>query len=195
MRGWLRWGGSQGPIPAVIGVLPISRFEVIDRGVDGLIFVPHLVSVASTNQGVVDLRVEDVRILVLRIAALIAELREAGNTLHVEAADHGRIGRQARDAGHQTRKAPAVRALTAVGARKGKARIQNRVLVERVSATAGNLLVEDVDIAVAVAPGRPLNVRRRSDLALVLAVANESCRARTERFIEDNAALVIDERV
>src|SRR5207245_5842632 len=77
---------------AVIRVLTIGRVEVIDRGVNCLIFVSQLVRVTSPNQRVIDLRVEDVGILILRIAALIAELRETRNARHLEAAYNSRSG-------------------------------------------------------------------------------------------------------
>src|SRR6185437_4952541 len=133
---------------------------VIDRREDRLIFISHLEAVAAAQQRVINLGVEDVRVLKLRVAALVAELRVAADALDVQTANDGRIGGESRDTCHQAGHALSVRALAAVGAGEGETGIEDGVLSKRVSDTTGDLLVEDVDVAIAVAAGRPLNVRR-----------------------------------
>ena len=148
-------------IAAVVGVLTIDGVEVVDGGEDGLILVANFVRAAPSDLCVVDLRVVDVGILVLRVAALVAELGVAVDALDVEAADDCGIGWETGDAGHQAGQICSVGALAAVGAGEGEAGVEDRVLIEDVRDATGYLLIEDVDGAVAVAAGRPLNVGRR----------------------------------
>src|SRR6187402_2418561 len=60
---------------SVISVLSEVWIEVTDRGKDRLIFVTQLVAVAAMEPGVVQLRVEDMRVLKLGIAPLASKLR------------------------------------------------------------------------------------------------------------------------
>lgn len=146
---------------AVVGVLTIDRVEVVDGGEDGLVLVAHLVGAAAVNPGVVDLGVEDVGVLELGIAALISELRKSIDALDVEAADNGRARGETGDAGHQAGQIRSVRGLAAIGTCEAKAGVKDRVLGKDVGDAAGDLLIEDIDGAVAVAARRPLDVGER----------------------------------
>ncbi len=72
---------------AVVGVLAIGGVEVVDGGEDELVFVASLIGAATVNPGVVDLGVEDVGLLILRVAALVAELGEVIDLPRIEDAD------------------------------------------------------------------------------------------------------------
>ena len=176
---------------AVVGVLTIDRVEVVDGGEDGLILVAHLVGASTVNTSVVNLGVEDVGVLELWIAALITELGESADALDVKASNNCRARGETRDAGHQAVQVRAERRLATVGASEGEAGIEDRVLIEDMSDAAGDLLIEDINRAVAVAARRSLDVRRRVDGSMMLAIANKGIGALAEGMVDADVELVV----
>ena len=59
------------------------------------------------------------------------------------------------------------------------------------SHAASDLLVEDIDHTVGIAAGWSLDVRRRQDLSLVLAIADEGIGPLAQRLIDANVALIV----
>ena len=77
-RGVGRGAGRPAELAAV-GVGAVLRMDVVDVGVDALVFVAGLKRVAAADPRVVDARVDDERILELRIAVLAAPRRPAAD--------------------------------------------------------------------------------------------------------------------
>ena len=84
---------------------------------------------------------------------------------------------------------------SAVSAGKRKACIEYRVLTKGTSHTSSDLLVENVHRTVAASASWPLNVVRRLDRAMVLAVANESGGAGTKGLVHSDVELVIGQDI
>ena len=146
------------------------------------------------QEGVVNLGVENVGVLKLRVAALAAELCVAVYALVVEAADDLGAGWKAGDSGHEAGQASTVGTLAAIGSGESETCIEDRVLREGVGDAAGDLLVEDEDGAVAAAAsGWSLNGGRILNDSLMLAVADEGGGACAEGLVDADVALVISD--
>ena len=115
--------------------------------------------------------------------------------MDIETANDQRVGRKTRYAGHQAWQIRSIRAFPAIGASEGEACVEDRILIEDVRHATRNLLIEDVNVTIAVAACRSLNVGWRYDLALVLTVADEGCVALVEGLIDANVKLIIVDRV
>ena len=114
--------------------------------------------------------------------------------MRIKAAHHQRIGREAADAClHQQAWLPsAIRRFAALGPVKGHACVENRVLVEGAGDGGRQLLVVDIDVAVAAAAaGRPRYAGRVCDVAIVLAIADEGCSALRQDLVDADVALVV----
>src|SRR6185295_8089998 len=98
-------------------VLSVDRIEVVDGGVDPLVLVAKLQAMGSDHLRVVDLRIDDERILELRIAWLAAKLGIASDVLRVQRTNDCRVGREPGDSGRlqNSRRTRADRRLSAFG--------------------------------------------------------------------------------
>src|SRR5581483_3725138 len=83
---------------ARIDVLAVLRVEVFDHGIDVLILVAGLEAVTPKEERVIDARVDDGRVLVLRVAVLPAQALVTADALRIEPARDARVGGQPRNA-------------------------------------------------------------------------------------------------
>ena len=90
---------SAGGTAELAGVVVLAVFgvEVFNVRVDGLVFVSEFQAVTPLDKRIVQTRVDDQRVLMLRIAVLPAHTGEAADILRVEAAAHPRAVRDSGD--------------------------------------------------------------------------------------------------
>ena len=131
---------------ATVAVGAVLRMHVVDVGIDVLILVAGLERVAAADPRVVEARVDDERILELRVAALPAPRRPAADRLLRQAAGKDRVGRQPGDPVglEHVRAAGAERGLPRLGARDADAHFEQRASAERARHARRHLLVQDV---------------------------------------------------
>src|SRR5215203_5231252 len=138
---------------ARVGVPAVERVDVLHFSVDVLELVAGLERMASGNEGVVQLRVEHLWILPLRIGRLAAEVREWSNGLRWQASRDPGIGRQSGDAVLRERVWRAERqgTLAGDGPRPAKAAFDQRRVGPGPGEAGDELLVGDVGQTVAAA--------------------------------------------
>ena len=178
---------------AAIGVVAVLRMHVIDRGVDRLILVAGLQRVTAENPRVVRADVGGGRILELRIAALTANRRPAGDVLLRRAAAEIRIARQPRDAIQlqHVGTARAERRLARFGLRHADADFEQRFGRHLLREAGGILLVEHFDVGVRRSADVARNGRRLEVVQLAVAETEERVRARRNLLIDLDVELVV----
>ena len=187
--------GRAGAEAAAIVVVAIGWIEVVDLSIDGLKLVANLDAVAAVQKRVVDLGIDCKWVLKLRIAALRAKLREAGDGLVVEGARDERRSGQARNAclHNQAGQTETVGGLATQGPGEGDARIENGVLAEQEGVASRDLLVVVMNRAVGVSARRTGKGFGVLNIEVVPAPAEEGRRARIQEEVEARVGLVIGE--
>ncbi len=134
-------------------------------------FEAHLQAVAAQDLGVVDLGIVDQRVLVLRIAALAAELGEAADRRADETTREGWIERLVGDREAGSRLADRGRELAVVAVVAAEPEFEDGCGADRPGEAADALVGLNVDVAVGVAARGAGNIRRAEDAGIELAVA------------------------
>ena len=175
-----------------IVVRAVLRSEVVDLGVDGLILVARLEAVLADDLRVVDLGVQHVRILILRIAVLDAERGVAVDGLAVDTAGESRIARDVRDVELLLHAFGSEEdgEFAAVGARVSNTELQHRGRRYGEVRSDRDLLVVDADVAIGIAAGRSGDIRRNKLVQLAMAVSGEDVQPRSEIVVVADIAFV-----
>ena len=163
-------------VAAAVGEGTVERVVVVHRHPDSLVLVTELHGVLAPHPGEVDLRVDQGRILPLRVCALAAKTGEAGDAdrrLEPPATTGllGSPGMKPGWLGGECRVADGEVELAGLRAIQAEAGIDHLVGSEKIGVTQGDLLVEDSYIAVGLAVRGELGMERVVD-AVLLAVAN-----------------------
>ena len=142
---------------AGVGVQTVKRIRVLILRVDNLKFVPRLQRMPRGDLGKADARVENGRILPLRIGGEPPELGEAANRLGIQTTIHARIGGIARNpVGRQQIGASAQhRSLPTPHPRHAESRLQNARRTQHERIGSRHALIERSLVSIAVAARRP----------------------------------------
>src|ERR1700678_1382052 len=122
-----------------------------------LVLVPELQRVVALDPGVIDLGIEQRRILPLGIRALPAESGKAGNADRGQASGHNWVGRQ--PGNREGVVADGEGKLARLGAGEADAGVQNPAGAEEMRVAEGHLLVQNPDRAIALTVQRKGNRR------------------------------------
>ncbi len=175
-----------------VGVAAVERVHVLHLGLDVLELVAGFERVPAENEGVVEFRVEDLRVLPLGVGGLAAKIGVAVDQLRRQAAGDPRVGRQPGDAvaGERGLRAERRRILAAHGARPAEPAFQQRRARLHPGEAGHALLVGDVGLPVAGATGGQRQRRLVDDVDLAMTVASEHRQGRRDLDIDLAGVLV-----
>ncbi len=177
---------------AGVGVGAVQRIDIQNLGADGHEFIAHLDGVAALYHREIEFGIEGGRILELRIAGLAAQLREAADGLRIQPAGQIGRGRQPGDAIELLHAGAAQIAEELFRPERDRSRSALRAMSRRnrPGVAGRRLLLDGMDVAVAVSARRPGNVGLIILQILALAEAQERGHLVVDLVVEFRVVLV-----
>src|SRR5258708_7776491 len=170
--------------------------EVVIRDDDVLILIAELQAVSAAQPRVVDLWIDDVRILYIRTRRLTSEAAEVVHPLRIQAARDPGIGRNIGNPRlrKQTRLPDRRRRLAAVHPIESNPGIDQHAAARRIRHTGSNLLIEDINVAVRISTRDSWDVRRIEDANLALTESEEPIELWGGENVIANIAFIVIQR-
>ena len=158
---------------AAVIILSIFRCDIIHERVNALEFIASFHAVTTEHRRVVDTRIHDEGVLLLRIRTAPAIAAVTADGLRIQTTGQTRIGRQARQ--RKDRIAHARRALARHRARQAQAEFEQRSGTQVIRHTARQLLIQHKNACVVFLAENWCRDRRRFKVIhLAMADAHEA---------------------